>query len=87
MKILMLQSIAGHAVPRYGLADFGFAPGSVIEIDDELAQAWVDAGIAKAAKKGQELTVPVEVYSWAASSQGIAEAKAKAEAEAKGATD
>lgn len=62
MKIQILQSIAGHAVPHYRLAEFGFPPGAVIEINDELAAAWVEAGIAKPAKKGQELTMPVEVY-------------------------
>ncbi len=58
MKIKMLQSIAGGPEPRYRLADFAFAPGTVIEVDDELARAWIGADIALAGKKSDELTMP-----------------------------
>ena len=46
MKIVILQSIAGHADPRYDLADFSFAPGESVDIHQDLAVAWVDSGIA-----------------------------------------
>ncbi len=46
MQITMQTSIAGHADPRYGLPDFGFAPGQVVDVHPDLAAAWVAAGIA-----------------------------------------
>jgi hypothetical protein len=46
MKVTMQQSIAGHADPRYDLADFSFAPGEIVDMNDELAGYWIAAGIA-----------------------------------------
>lgn len=46
----MLVSIAGHADPQYGLADFSFGVGEVVELDKTLAAAWIDAGHAEKAK-------------------------------------
>ena len=46
MQIKIVQSIAGHADPRYELEDFGYRPGEVVDVDDELAASWIDAGIA-----------------------------------------
>jgi len=68
MKIQIIQSIAGHADPRYDLADFSFAPGSVIEINDFLAEAWVASGVAIKAAKGDKVTMPAEVYTLRAQS-------------------
>jgi hypothetical protein len=48
MKVKIVQSIAGHADPRYELKDFGFRPGEVVDVDDELASAWLVQGIAEA---------------------------------------
>lgn len=86
MKIKMLQSIAGHAEPRYRLADFGFAPGAVLEIHDELAKAWIAGKIALAAERSAKLTMPVEVYTLDADHPSVvaflgAEEEAQAKAE------
>ena len=62
MKIKMLQSIAGHTEPRYGLADFSFPPGAVIDVQTDLARAWIAADIALAADRNDKLTMPIEVY-------------------------
>ena len=47
MKVRMLVSIAGHAEPKYGLPEFAFKPGEVVELNDTLAEAWVTAEIAQ----------------------------------------
>jgi hypothetical protein len=62
MKIKILQSIAGHSEPRYALADFSFPPGAVVDVQSELARAWIAGDIALAADKSDKLTMPVEVY-------------------------
>jgi hypothetical protein len=62
MKIRILQSIAGHAEPRYGLADFSFPPGAVVDVQEDLAKAWIASKIALAADGRDKLTMPVEVY-------------------------
>jgi hypothetical protein len=62
MKIKIVQSIAGHTEPRYGLADFSFPPGAVVEVQPELGRAWIAADIAIAADRSDKLTMPVEVY-------------------------
>lgn len=48
--IRMLVSIAGHGIPEFDLPDFSFAPGDEIDLHDELAQKWVESGIAEVAK-------------------------------------
>ena len=62
MKIKMLQSIAGHADPHHGLANFSFPPGCVVDVAEPLAKAWIASDIAIAAEKGDKLTMPAEVY-------------------------
>ncbi|WP_420239255.1 hypothetical protein ACOBR2_06660 [Telmatobacter bradus] len=88
MKIKILQSIAGHADVARRLRDFSFPPGYVVELQDELANALVEASIAISAKKSEELTMPVEVYTFPEDDPRVqayekekAEAKSKAEAE------
>lgn len=56
-KVKMLVSIAGHAEPRYDHADFSLAPGDVVELHPDLADAWVKGGHAEAAKKNADVTV------------------------------
>jgi hypothetical protein len=46
MKIKIREAIAGHADERYNLDDHSYRPGETIELDDTLAQAWLDSGIA-----------------------------------------
>ena len=46
MKVTIVQSIAGHADPRYELEDFSFRPGETVDLNDELAEAWLASGIA-----------------------------------------
>jgi hypothetical protein len=48
MKIKMIQSIAGHADPRYEIADFAFRPGEEVDVFDSLAEAWIASGVAVA---------------------------------------
>lgn len=49
MKVRMLVSIAGHAMPHYGITGtFSFAPGEVIDLHDELADKWIESGLAEA---------------------------------------
>lgn len=50
MKIRMLVSIAGNADARYGLGDFSFAAGQVVDVDKVLAAAWIAAGNAEKPK-------------------------------------
>jgi hypothetical protein len=38
-------SIAGHAMPQYGLGEFAFKPGEVIDLDETLAGHWQASGI------------------------------------------
>lgn len=45
MTVKMQTAIAGHADPKHGLAnDFSFGPGEVVDLPDELAAKWIDAG-------------------------------------------
>jgi hypothetical protein len=46
MKVLILMSIAGNEDPLYDLPHFSFSPGDIVELDDDLASAWIDSGIA-----------------------------------------
>jgi hypothetical protein len=48
MIVVIQQSIAGNADDRYGLAEFSFRPREVVDLDDTLAAAWIEAGIAVA---------------------------------------
>lgn len=48
VKVEMLVSIAGLPEPRYELGDFSFAMGQVVDLNPDLARAWVAGGIAKA---------------------------------------
>jgi hypothetical protein len=51
-KIQIKQSVAGHGSPdRTGSQTFAFAEGQVVEIEDELATAWIQSGIAARAPK------------------------------------
>ena len=65
MKIKIIQSIAGHAEPRYRLRDFSFPPGAVVDVVPFLAQAWLASKTAILAAKNEPLTMPVEVYTLA----------------------
>jgi hypothetical protein len=47
-KVKMLIAIAGHAEPKYDLADFAFDPGQVVDIDSKLALLWIASGTAEA---------------------------------------
>lgn len=49
MKVCMCVSIAGHAEPMYGLGDFSFSPGDVVDLHPDLAEAWLANGHAEAA--------------------------------------
>jgi hypothetical protein len=46
MRIKIREAIAGHGDERYKLDDHSYRPGEVVEIDDTLAQAWLDSGVA-----------------------------------------
>jgi hypothetical protein len=46
MIVVIQQSIAGNADDRYGLAEFSFRPHEVVDLDDTLAAAWIETGIA-----------------------------------------
>jgi hypothetical protein len=48
MKIRMQVSIAGLAEPLYGLPEFSFAPGQVVDVDPVLAAHWLACGHAAA---------------------------------------
>lgn len=48
VKVEMLTSIAGLPEPRYGLGDFGFSTGQIVELHPDLARAWISGGLAKA---------------------------------------
>lgn len=72
-KIKFNESISGYGDPtRSGDASFAFVPEQVAEIEDELANAWVESGVAgwapREAKKAEfavaktpEVSKPVEV--------------------------
>jgi hypothetical protein len=51
MKVKMLVSIAGHAEPKYGLPEFAFKPGEVVELTDTLAKAWIAGWLAEAVEE------------------------------------
>jgi hypothetical protein len=55
MKIRMLVAIAGHAEPNYGLDDFSFAAGEVVDVDKKLATAWIEGGLAEKASKSADV--------------------------------
>ena len=71
-KIVMNESIAGYLENGH---PFGYAPGSTQEVSDEIASAWVQAGLASwpakeakvvlkaetAVAKAPEVSKPVEV--------------------------
>jgi hypothetical protein len=40
IRVVIKQSVAGLADPRYGLGDFSFHAGQIVDIDDDLAAAW-----------------------------------------------
>jgi hypothetical protein len=44
MKIKMLVSIAGHAMPEHGIEDFAFNPNQIVEVGDALAARWIAGG-------------------------------------------
>ena len=44
MKVKMNVSIAGHAMPEYGVGEFSFATGETIDLDDRLAAIWLRVG-------------------------------------------
>ena len=49
MKVRMLVSIAGLAMPHYGITGtYSLAPGDVLELHDELAEKWIASGHAEA---------------------------------------
>lgn len=61
----MLVSVAGNADKKYAQADFGYAPGQIVELDPELAQAWVSSGKAGIIPgTGVKLLQPPVTPSW-----------------------
>lgn len=51
MKVRILKSIAGLAMPQYGITSiFALQPGDVLDLHDELARKWISSRIAKAVK-------------------------------------
>jgi hypothetical protein len=44
MRVKIIEPVAGHADARYNLDDHAFRPGEIAELDDALAQAWIDSG-------------------------------------------
>lgn len=60
MRVQIIQSIAGHADPRYNLPDFGFRPGEVTEIHDTLAGHWIASGVAEAAPAAAKTPKPAK---------------------------
>ncbi|HEV2463552.1 MAG TPA: hypothetical protein VGT04_07095 [Acidobacteriaceae bacterium] len=55
----MLESIAGHAMPHYGITGtFSLAPGDEPELHDELAAKWISSGIAERAETSIAAGVP-----------------------------
>lgn len=46
MTVQMLVSIAGHGDKTYDLEDFSFVPGQEVEIDEALAEKWIEGGLA-----------------------------------------
>lgn len=47
VKVEMLVSIAGLPDPQYGLGEFGFGTGQIVELHPDLARAWIACGHAK----------------------------------------
>src|SRR5262245_10725585 len=48
MKTIRLNvSISGLALPEFGMRDFNFSRGQVVEIDDRLARKWIKSYIAE----------------------------------------
>lgn len=51
-KIVIKQSISGYGdIERSGNTTFSYAPDQTVEIEDELASAWVNSGVAVWATK------------------------------------
>jgi hypothetical protein len=48
-RVKILMSIAGLAAPEYGLEEFAFQPGQILELETALAARWIAGGIAEAA--------------------------------------
>jgi hypothetical protein len=46
LRVVIQQPVAGLAEPRYGLDDFSFRPGEIVDLDNALAEAWIASGIA-----------------------------------------
>jgi hypothetical protein len=44
MRVKIIEPVAGHADERYNLEDHVFRPGEIVELDDGLAQSWIDSG-------------------------------------------
>lgn len=56
MKVRMCISIAGLAMPHYGItSDYSLSPGDVLELHDELAGKWLASGHAEAVAEEPEL--------------------------------
>jgi hypothetical protein len=48
IRVKMLVSIGGLAVPIYGLEEFSFEPGQIVELHPDLARSWISGGLAEA---------------------------------------
>lgn len=48
ISVQILKSIAGLANPDYGMPEFGYTPGEIVELHPDLASKWIASGIAKA---------------------------------------
>jgi hypothetical protein len=48
IRVKMLVSIGGLAESKYGLEDFSFEPGQIVELHPNLARSWIAGGLAEA---------------------------------------
>ncbi len=48
MQVQILVAIAGNANPTYGLPEFSYLPGQLVDVDSRLAAAWIASGISEA---------------------------------------
>ena len=58
IKIKLLTSIAGNAEPAYDQAEFGYAPGQIVEVHPNLAAAWIGSGLAEAVPMTEAAVLP-----------------------------
>jgi hypothetical protein len=47
IRVKILVSIGGLAESTYGLEDFSFEPGQIVELHPDLARSWIAGGLAE----------------------------------------